>query len=205
MFAEEKASEVWDKIDECLKRYTININNKEELVNDLRRIENQLSMALTKLKNSMLGDRQMSFPALKAWVNGAAFHIQILIHLVRLGGIPTCDSVKNLLTVYDNDLDPLFEKHRELITSKCRKELVLGNKGPNLLYVLDEESQRHLIGERCSSFDKYVDRYYDQRYMRQKADIQQHFREVSENLQSLVDQTNSWDRELGPMHTVNLD
>lgn len=85
VFAEEKTSEFWDQIDECLKRYTININNKEELINDLRRIENQLSMALTKLKNSMLRDGQMSSPALKAWVNGAAFHIQMLIHLVRLG------------------------------------------------------------------------------------------------------------------------
>ncbi|GAA6236229.1 uncharacterized protein LOC108891188 isoform X2, partial [Lates japonicus] len=39
VFAEEKASEVWDQIDECLKRCTMNIKNKDQLRSDIERIE----------------------------------------------------------------------------------------------------------------------------------------------------------------------
>lgn len=191
VFAEQKASEVWDQIDECLKRCTVNINNQHELVNDLKRIDNQLSLALTRLKNSMLRDRQMSSPALRAWVNGAAFHAQMLIHLVRLGGIPTCDPVKKLLTVYEEDLNPLFQTHREVITSSCEMKAVVGEY-LDYFYLVDEESNSHPLGVSHSSFDKYVECYYNHRYWGQKSDIQQQFREVRQNLQSLVRQAGSF-------------
>ncbi|KAL3986500.1 coagulation factor XIII A1 polypeptide [Sarotherodon galilaeus] len=90
VFAEQKASEVWHQIDECLKRCMMHTNDDAELINNIRRIEHQLSAALTKLKSSMMRDGQMSSRALRAWVNGAAFHIQVRIHLVRLGGLQTC-------------------------------------------------------------------------------------------------------------------
>ncbi|KAK2833928.1 hypothetical protein Q5P01_017817 [Channa striata] len=191
VFAEEKASEVWDQIDECLKRCTMHINDHMELKSDIRRIESQLSTALTKLRNSMVRDGQMSSQALKAWVNGAAFHIQMLIHLVRLGGTETCDPVKNLLSVYEKDLDKLFEKHREVIESKCKMKVVVSEL-IDFFYLVGEDSKRHYIGDRCSYFEKYVEAYYNHRFLRQKPEIQQHFRDVRENLQSLVRQTGSF-------------
>lgn len=51
------ASEVWDQIDECLKRCVTHTNDDAELINNIRRIEYQLSAALTKLKNSMMRNR----------------------------------------------------------------------------------------------------------------------------------------------------
>lgn len=204
VFAEEKASEIWDQIDECLKRCRMNINNSTELRRDIRRIEPVLSTALTKLKNSMVRDGQMSNPALKAWVNGAAFHIQMLIHLVRLGGIQTCDPVKNLLSVYEKDLDTLFEKHREMVESKCSKDIMLlpllefslnvqlrvllpffQLPGDHAVCLVDEDSKPHTMSH-FYRYDQYLEAYYNHRYMRQKREIQQHFREVEENLQSLV-------------------
>ncbi|XP_026181849.1 uncharacterized protein LOC113141569 isoform X2 [Mastacembelus armatus] len=113
VFAEEKASEVWDLIDECLKRCVMNLQNPNDLKSDIRRIEQQLSVAITKLKNSMVRDGHMSSSALKAWVNGAAFHVQMLIHLVRLGELQTCDPVQKLLSVCEDDVDPLFKKHQK--------------------------------------------------------------------------------------------
>ncbi|GLD60651.1 uncharacterized protein AKAME5_001252600 [Lates japonicus] len=57
VFAEEKASEVWDQIDLCLTRCRINLKNKDEQRSDIKWIERKLSAALIKLKNSMLFTR----------------------------------------------------------------------------------------------------------------------------------------------------
>ncbi|XP_035852561.1 uncharacterized protein LOC118494116 [Sander lucioperca] len=179
VFAEEKASEVWDQIDECLKRCMMHIHNDYELATDITRIEVQLSAAPTKLKNSMVRDGHMSSQALKAWVNGAAFHIQMLIHLVRLGGTQTCDPVESLLSTYLRDLRMLFQEHREMIRAKCRDL-----RAPSRL--IDEESNVYRIAH--ASHDKYFDVYYNQRYMRQMCDIERYFSDVKENLQTLVDQ-----------------
>ncbi|XP_030264018.1 uncharacterized protein LOC115575814 isoform X2 [Sparus aurata] len=196
VFAEEKASEVWDHIDECLKRCVMHINNTEELVGDIRRIEVQLSAAITRLKNSMVRDGHMTSEALKAWVNGAAFHIQVLIHLVRLGGIQSCDPVERLTSAYLSDLDPLFKKHREVIRGKC-KEFDVEDRSSDFLgphyefYMIDDCSEWH---ERSYglTFEQYCEVYYDRRYVTQKLKTQTYFRDVRRNLQQLVDQRGSF-------------
>lgn len=139
VFAEEKVSKVWDLIDECLKRAVIFINQREELVNNIRELERQLSAAITSLKNSMVNDGHMSTQALKVWVNGAAFHLQMIIHLVRLGGIPTSDPAERLVDTYQSDLVTLFRLQEEMIKGKCRLKVV-GLRGCCLM---DEESGAH--------------------------------------------------------------
>ena len=192
VFAEEKASEVWDLIDECLKRCVMHIKNKDKLVGEIERIEVQLSAAITRLKN--MG--HMTSEALKAWVNGAAFHIQVLIHLVRLGGIQSCDPVERLISAYLSDLDLLFEKHREVIRGKCGCELALTTFWGEDVYqsaFVDEESKWHCIPlESSLQWSSYFEVYYDHRYVRQRRDIQQDFTQVKENLQQLVHQRGSF-------------
>ncbi|KAM9346341.1 uncharacterized protein ABDE67_012947 [Symphorus nematophorus] len=190
VFAEEKASEVWDQIDECLKRYRMNIKSRPELVSDMKRIESQLSTALTKLKNSMVRDGHMSSEALRAWVNGAAFHIQMLIQLVRLGGIQTCDPIEELLSIYKNDLDPLFEKHQEMIKGKCRETGTVIYGVVQSRFLVDEESECHSM-DIYGNFDTYFEAYYDHRYCRQKREIQEYFSDVGQKLQELVRQRGS--------------
>ncbi|XP_030263904.1 uncharacterized protein LOC115575761 [Sparus aurata] len=196
VFAEEKASEVWDHIDECLKRCVMHINNTEELVGDIRRIEVQLSAAITRLKNSMVRDGHMTSEALKAWVNGAAFHIQVLIHLVRLGGLQSCDPVERLISAYLSDLDLLFKKHREVIRGKCREGYRGYGTYPGIVtldFFVDEDSNWHAKPGRPSiNQSKYFEVYYDHRYNRQRCDIQQDFTQVKENLQQLVHQRGSF-------------
>lgn len=189
VFAEEKVSEVWDLIDECLKRCVMYFNQRAELVSNIKHIEIQLSAALTKLKNSMVRDEHVSSHALKVWVNGAAFHIQMLIHLVRLGGIQTCDPVERLLSAYQRDLDTLFGKHREMIQSKCRMKLAALYQEELMPYLVDEDSNWHLMDPSIKNhYEKYFVAYYDHKYVRQNREIQQYFREVEENLQELVHQ-----------------
>ncbi|XP_033988838.1 uncharacterized protein LOC117484498 isoform X1 [Trematomus bernacchii] len=84
VFADEKAKEVRDLMDEYLKRLQINLGNPLLQLDEIRLIELYLSAKLTRLKNSMLVDGQMNSRLLKQWVNGAAFHTQMLIHQARL-------------------------------------------------------------------------------------------------------------------------
>ncbi|XP_030262318.1 uncharacterized protein LOC115574839 [Sparus aurata] len=198
VFAEEKASEVWDHIDECLKRCVMHINNTEELVGDIRRIEVQLSAAITRLKNSMVRDGHMTSEALKAWVNGAAFHIQVLIHLVRLGGLQSCDPVERLISAYLSDLDLLFKKHKEVIRGKCGETsfsypYYAYAGGIYEKYFVDEYSKLYVRSPHVSiTQSKYFEVYYDHRYDWQRCDIQQDFTQVKENLQQLVHQRGSF-------------
>ncbi|XP_073350862.1 uncharacterized protein [Pagrus major] len=185
VFAEEKASEVWDHID-----------NTEELGADIRRIEVQLSAAITKLKNSMVRDGHVTPEALKAWVNGAAFHIQMLIHLVRLGGTQSCDPVERLLSAYLSDLDLLFKKHREMIRGKCEIDREYNSSYSEMdpwdFYLVDEDSVLHLLSPSGLTFEQYFEAYYNRRYITQKLETQTYFSDVRRNLQQLVDQTGSF-------------
>ncbi|XP_038564844.1 uncharacterized protein LOC119895659 [Micropterus salmoides] len=186
VFAEEKASEVWDQIDECLKRCMMNINNRAELVSDIKRIECQLSAAVTKLKNSMVRDGHMSHQALKAWVNGAAFHIQMLIHLVRLGGIQTCDPVVGLLSAYLRDLDLLFEKHKEAVKKKCKLRELMLEEGLAPCFVSEEDEWDFI--SYYTPFSEYFEAYYEEHYNSQKNEIRKYFRKVRDDLPELVSQ-----------------
>ncbi|XP_055740180.1 uncharacterized protein LOC129824507 [Salvelinus fontinalis] len=92
----EKASAVKDQMDEYLKRHLMHIRNKAELKSDIQHVERNLSFALTQLKNFMLLDGQMSSWALRMWVNGASFHVQMLIQLARLDGAKDSGPVQGI-------------------------------------------------------------------------------------------------------------
>eukprot|EP00064_Thunnus_orientalis_P023157 superscaffoldBa00008482_g23387 len=84
VFGDEKASSVRDTMSVYLKRHRMNINDDQQLLEEIRRLEQQLSDKLTILRNSLLHDGQMNTRGFKIWVNGASFHIQMLIHEARL-------------------------------------------------------------------------------------------------------------------------
>ncbi|KAK7125248.1 hypothetical protein R3I93_020818 [Phoxinus phoxinus] len=121
VFGEEKASSVRDKMSEFLKRHEIYMNNDQRLREELRRLEHQLSDHLTALRNSLKLDGQMRSRGFKIWVNGAAFHVQMLIHEARLDiqdvqtSKPASDYVKEIkaaIDVYLRYLDHLLEKYK---------------------------------------------------------------------------------------------
>ncbi|CAJ1075478.1 uncharacterized protein LOC121503361 isoform X1 [Xyrichtys novacula] len=190
VFAEEKSSEVWNLIDECLKRYRMYIGDTTELRRSIHRMEDQLSTALTRLKNSILRDEHVTNQAVKVWVNGAAFHVQMLIHLVRLGGIQTCDPVERLIRDYKDDLEAVFEKHKMMIKKKCDTyfysdpELGLGG-----IYFVDEKGRCREMSK--GDFPKYYNAYYEERYGKQEREILKYFRDVERNLPELVQQRGS--------------
>ncbi|GAA6220496.1 uncharacterized protein LOC108889753 [Lates japonicus] len=122
VFGEEKASSVRDTMSEYLKRHRMFVTNEQRLREELRRLEGQLSGHLTILKNSLLYDGQMSSRGFKIWVNGASFHVQMLIHEARLD-FRCCQradyivSITGAINSYLQDLDYLLWKYKTYKTS----------------------------------------------------------------------------------------
>lgn len=141
-------------------------------------------MALTRLRNSVLRlrDGHVSSQALKVWVNGAAFHVHMLIHQVRLGGARTCEHVERLISVYNSDLETLFRSHEQMIKSKCTTLGVTSY----ILYPVDEEPRQNNM---CYSgnYHEYLQLYYQHQYGRQE-ESQRYFSGLQQDLQQLVGQ-----------------
>ncbi|XP_056095000.1 uncharacterized protein LOC130073549 isoform X2 [Rhinichthys klamathensis goyatoka] len=118
VFGEEKASSVRDTMSEYLKRHRMSMNNDQLLREDIKRLEHQLSHHLTILRNSLLQDGQMSSRGFKIWVNGAAFHVQMLIHGARLGvqanetASDYVHQIKAAINMYLQYLVPLLKEHK---------------------------------------------------------------------------------------------
>lgn len=119
VFGEEKASSVRDTMSEYLMRHHIFRNDNQQLKEELRRLEQQLNSNLIVLRNSLLHDGQMCTRGFKIWVNGAAFHLQMLIHQARLNvqtGQPASDYVNKITAavgMYMQDMNYLLEKFKD--------------------------------------------------------------------------------------------
>ncbi|XP_076870081.1 E3 SUMO-protein ligase ZBED1-like [Brachyhypopomus gauderio] len=120
VFAEEKASDVRDSMYEYMKRLGMHLRDPVRALEDTERLEKQLSGQLTRLRNSMLHDNQMSSRSMKHWVNGAAFHSQMLVHAARLKTTSTnsdfdvyLNSVSAAVDMYRNDLRDLLNKYKD--------------------------------------------------------------------------------------------
>ncbi|XP_073345151.1 uncharacterized protein [Pagrus major] len=116
VFAQEKANEVRDLMDEYLKRLRINLGKPQLQLAETRQIETDLSVQLTRLKNSMLRDGHMNSRFLRQWVNGAAFHTQMLIHQARLEGTGGSRAMQ-AAGIYQQQLNLLLEKYKSYLTS----------------------------------------------------------------------------------------
>ena len=67
-------------------------------------------------KNSMLRDGHMNSRFLKQWVNGAAFHTQMLIHQARLEGAGGSRAMQ-AAGIYQQQLNLLLEKYKNYLTT----------------------------------------------------------------------------------------
>ncbi|TNN24978.1 hypothetical protein EYF80_064895 [Liparis tanakae] len=126
VFGEEKASGVRDTMTEYMKRHEMHMKDQRLLQKEIQRLEVQLSNHLTVLKNSLLHDGQMGSRGFKIWVNGASFHVQMLIHEARLNAQTrsrATDSVHIIgaaINAYSRDLDRMLEAYRAHLTSTTR-------------------------------------------------------------------------------------
>ena len=123
VFAEEKSSSVRDTMTEYVRRHRTFMKDQQRLRLELNRLETQLSGHLTVLRNSLLFDGHTTSRGFKIWVNGAFFHLQMLIHQARLNHqagqlTPTqLDSINTYGDLYLQDLDQLLEKYKTYFTT----------------------------------------------------------------------------------------
>ncbi|XP_035857733.1 uncharacterized protein LOC118495212 [Sander lucioperca] len=150
VFGEEKASSVRDTMSEYLRRHRMFMNDDQRLREEIRRLEQQLSNHLTILRNSLQHDGQMSSRGFKIWVNGAAFHVQMLIHAARLNiqtGTPASDhvdAIKAAIDLYLQDLDRLLEKYKTYKINSNFFRYTVGFAGgagyvPNFCFMINDE------------------------------------------------------------------
>lgn len=101
-------------MEEYLKRLQINLGNPQVQLAETKHIEIGLSVQLTRLKNSMVKDGHMNTAFLKQWVNGAAFHIQMLVHQARLERTNGSRAFQ-AAGVYQQQLNLLLEKYKRYL------------------------------------------------------------------------------------------
>ncbi|XP_015226364.1 PREDICTED: uncharacterized protein LOC107082278 [Cyprinodon variegatus] len=114
VFAEEKGNEVRDLMDEYMKHMILYFWKPQDLTFYTKDLQFKLSLQLTRLRNSMLKDNQMTTRLLNQWVNGAAFHTQMLIHLARLER--SDGAVAKIAAIgYHRDVDLLLKKYESYL------------------------------------------------------------------------------------------
>ncbi|KAI4888513.1 hypothetical protein NFI96_005722 [Prochilodus magdalenae] len=215
VFAEEKASSVRDSMDEYIKRFRLKMHNVEELLSETKRMEEQLSNGLTRLRNSMLHDNQMSSRSMKHWTNGAAFHVQMLIHKARMevtqsrGSSSELDrqvlSVGQLAEQYRDDLKNLLTKYeaykRSTISTDLTGQHCGGLYGTVCIYIncglLDTELSRlvglknYMSGPLCSSMTSVYQDYMFKNWNQPK-ELREYFPTIKQNLRVMIMQNTAF-------------
>ncbi|GAA6096631.1 uncharacterized protein LOC108441698 [Tachysurus ichikawai] len=205
VFAEEKASGVRDSMEEYMKRLAMYLHQPTEMLEETNRLEKQLSEQLTCLKNSILHDKQMSSRSMKHWTNGAAFHLQMLIHAARLKLQNTTKdeeklkvyvaSIITVLNLYQNDLQELLKLYKTYKKSTTRlyqpSSAIMEVVGGYDWVVKDNELEKQTPvvwyrKEMLGSTDAYVDYMFDHWSLIEK--LNRYFDELKDNLQELITQ-----------------
>lgn len=204
VFGEEKASAVRDTMSEYMKRHKMFIYKEQRLQEELRRLEQQLSNDLTILRNSLLQDGQMRTRGLKIWVNGAFFHIQMMIHEARLKiktGQQAPDdvySINTAITLYSHDLETLLEKYKTYkisITDKIPLYVCAVVSGAAACTTVNYELYNTELRCGHSGYPKYPDSilikgFVNQMFLKYEPilSLKNHFLNITNNLNSLLKQ-----------------
>lgn len=207
VFGEEKGSAVRDTMSEYLKRHQMFLNNNQELLVELVRLEAALSHQLTTLRNSLLYDGQMNSRNFKIWLNGASFHTNMLIHKARLNvqeGKKVSDYSRTIsvtINHYLRDLNNLLKKYKEFKTSTpiFRRTVACGPGvcGPVECYLRDEEQgcmKFHDASQNYCSGQEMTDTYMNYLFTTYEpiSGLKTHFLNMTNNLNQLITQRDSF-------------
>ncbi|KAF5901344.1 uncharacterized protein DAT39_008999 [Clarias magur] len=201
VFAEEKASGVRDSMEEYMKRLRMYFHQPTQALEETERLEKQLSEQLTCLKNSMLHDDQMSSRSLKHWTNGAAFHLQMLIHAARLKTQSSTEhqeelqihvaSIESVLNLYHFNLEELLKQYKTYKTSTISLGIFYDfDVSRRYCVVKDEELEREIVRVAFSgiaasiSSDDYIDYMFDN--WSKLKELKSYFSDLKENLKDQI-------------------
>jgi hypothetical protein len=191
IFFEEKLAGVRDSISNYVDRFKIFFHDQNKLLNETRQAERELSQQLTTIRDGMLNGSMNSY-AMKVWVNGAAFHTQMLIHIARLErsglrGSGTC-TVEAAIKNYQRDLCALIEEYETYKAGRIKfrtriVHLITYN------YIIDEEQKTEVyLTDRYVSIPDmrlfYIDRLFSND--KQFPQMKRYFQKVLQNLDVLI-------------------
>lgn len=150
----------------------------------------------------------MSSQALKMWINGACFHIQMRLHLARLGEGDSTPA-RALISVYKTDWEMLLTEYKSFklksVTYTIEKKTTVTYhlRGSRTSWsefgyeVTDDESQQtfETIGALKLKLDiDPVDKYVDVLMAScQINEVHDHFTELREHLDELINQQDAFD------------
>lgn len=95
-FGSDNSSEIGSIASEYLKLVSKKANDIDQMGEITELYDQKLKYALIELYESMTVDHQMNTYSLKHWINGAAIHLHMRIHGIRLASVPkgTAESLR---------------------------------------------------------------------------------------------------------------
>lgn len=118
IFGPDNSSEISSITSEYLRLVPGMINDEDMMAEITDVYDQKLKHALIKLYESMTVAHQMSTAAVKQWINGAAIHLHMRIHGIRMLSVPR-GSAESLRLSYRTGLGRIFQ----LYTSYLRRNV----------------------------------------------------------------------------------
>lgn len=118
-FGSDNSSEIASIASEYLKLVSKKANNME--MGDITELYDQkLKYALIELYESMTLDQQLNTDSIKQWINGAAIHLHMRIHGIRLASVPK-GTAESLRLSYRTGLGRLIQLYNGYLRQYVRE------------------------------------------------------------------------------------
>lgn len=152
-FGSDNSSEISSIASEYLKLVSKRANNFEEMGEITELYDQKLKYALIELYESMTLDQQLNTYSIKQWINGAAIHLHIRIHGIRLASVPK-GTAESLRLSYRTGLARLIQLYTAYLRQNVRERSTM--QGPpvkaGFLIVEPGKKVRHrVIHNNCQS------------------------------------------------------
>lgn len=119
-FGSDNSSEIAGIVSEYLKLVSKRANNIEEMGEITELYDQKLKYALIELYESMTLDQQLNTDSIKQWINGAAVHLHMRIHGIRLASVPK-GTAESLRLSYRTGLAKLIQLYTAYLRQYVRE------------------------------------------------------------------------------------
>lgn len=120
IFGPDNSSEISSITREYLRLVPQMVNNSDMMAEITDTYDQKLKLALIQLYERMTIEKDMNTAALKQWINGAAVHLHIRIHGIRLFSVPR-GSAESLRLSYRTGLGRLIQLYASYIRHNVKE------------------------------------------------------------------------------------
>ncbi|XP_018581990.1 uncharacterized protein LOC108918864 [Scleropages formosus] len=161
IFGADHFSDVGSIASEYLKRVPQVAGDPVRMRALTERCESELTRELDDRYEAMTTERQIAANGVKQWLNGAALHLHMRIHLVRLGAAQK-DSAQSLAISYQTRVPVLMRSYvKHLRGSILEKPPPAGGPGHSLLVLEPLRNVSHAVRHRACESEAIADALAD--------------------------------------------